>query len=529
MAILGVELLQLTEVAKYNIYKVREGQTSALRSHLVDDKKYILTDTFLSENFVVTVYISEKDSSDIWWLKQYHLHLTGHTQKKNEVYSGVVIAVENITTNTYVIPLGKTHFFIQSYIYYTFGLELAEKIADKDQAKMKGLKQFGVKTSKSLTSYNAGSSLVFSSGESAEYLKLKAEDQTTWGDSFLHFGTSVQINNSEFEPTSLGNLLRNVENAMARENLIDLPLMKEVKDDALAIALYKTLGEKILSLDQTISILDYEIYGTEFIFSQQTHIKLKYEEVYSEELTQLTVQDIFDFVTAYDIDVKTSLRKIKVQFLVEGNSKFTISLIQYIEFCNDDIYLYRGRWFYFNQSFIVCLHAALSTLPVMKFEYDFSEAEFITWRDANQEKIKYRERFIVEKLHAELGYSILDRELDTIISANGKKYALEIADLYDAASREMYVIKIGDLSDFTYAFDQAFAMLNNIVNKVYTDVAGMKYNVDSLSVLAIFQTDRALTSATDTKSLIFEIKLNELQKLAQEKLIVLKLVYTSIL
>lgn len=46
--------------------------------------------------------------------------------------------------------------------------------------------------------------------------------------------------------------------------------------------------------------------------------------------------------------------------------------------------------------------------------------------------------------------------------------------------------------------------------------------------MELFETDEDSPNAIDTQSIIFEIKLNELQKLAQDKGVTLNLTYTSV-
>lgn len=516
-------------MARYNVYKIKDGQVSELQNHLTKDRKYKLADSFSSHGYQVYTYFAGPDSTDMWWLEQYGQHFPEHTDKHNQIYSGAVVANNTSKKSGYIIPLGKTHFYIQNFIEINFGLELAERIADEKQTKMKSLKNFGGKTSKSLTSYISGSNLLFSSGESAEYLKLKAQNKETWGDSFVHFGSSVQFNSLEIEPDDLGILLSNIDSAIKGKKILHLPLMKEIKEPALLVQLYSNLAEKILSADNSIGILDYEIYGVDFIFSQQTHIKLKCEGIYSDQLPQLTLENIITFVNNNEIDLKDCLQKIKIQFLVDGESKYTVPLLQLIEYYGDDkSFLYKGKWFYFNESFIESLHNALAKVGVSEFGTAFSESEFKAWQKTNKSKVNYRERFVIEKIHEESKFEILDRDLD-YLGIGDKKYQLEIGDLYDSKSKSLYVVKIGSPSDFGYAFDQTFTLLSNVKGQKYISSDNKAYLIETVNVLIIFRTNRKLKDAIDTKSLIFEIKLNELQKIAFEKNIKLNLTFTTIL
>jgi len=393
-------------MARYNIYKIKDGQAKKLRSSLVKDRNYSPIYSFESGNYKVNTYFTGPDDTEIWWLEQYTEFFGEHKSKKNQIYSGALIAVNKINEKiAYVIPLGKTHFYIQDYIEYNFGLELAERIADDRQTKMKSLKNFGGKTSKALVSYVSGSDLLFSSGESAEYLKLKAKVSDLWGNSFLHFGTSVQFNSIDFEPDKLGVLLENIDKAIRCERNFTLPFMKLIKDKALLDNLQNNLSSKILKKSNEVGLLDYEIYGTNFVFSQETHIRLKYGKMYSEPISNLTIESIANFIKDNSIDLRENWQDFKAQMLIDGQSKFTIPLIKLIEYCSDDnVFLYRGEWFIFNESFIDNLHSVLSKIKVDKFSLAFFENEFTKWREKNKEKLRYRERFILEKINEEYKY-----------------------------------------------------------------------------------------------------------------------------
>jgi uncharacterized protein (TIGR04141 family) len=401
---------------------------------------------------------------------------------------------------------------------------MAEKIADKNEAKMKSLKRFGGKTSKSLVSFNTGSSLDFSSGDSAEYLKLKAYNKEEWGASFIHFGSSIQFAGLEQEVNELGGLLNKIDTAWNSAKKFEIPLMCPIKDSIEQIALYRSLGEKISANNQDIGFVDYEIYGTDFIFSQQTHVRLKYENISSEILTELNTSGIVSFAESNGIQLQTELPKIKVQIIIEGQSKYTTQLLNLVEFHSDEnVFLYRGKWFVFNSSFIEQLHRSLESIVPVQFSETFSEEEFIQWKEARVSGVKYRERFVIEKIHEALGYEVYDREME-YIPYGSKKYSIEVGDIYDRTQKRMFVVKIGDPNDFGYAFDQAMAVLHNMNGKKF-QTGDNQVEINIMTILLIFKTERILEFVTDTKSIIFELKLDELRKLAIEKGVSLEVQY----
>lgn len=215
-------------MAKYNIYKIKDGKVNELSEHLVSDRRYRIVSSNVLTGYNVRTYFAGPDDANMWWLDQYgDLFFDNNSSKHNQIYSGAIIASKD--ANGYILPFGKTHFYIQEFIEYNFGLEMAEKIADPNQAKMKSLKRFGGKTSKSLISYTTGSSLDFSSGDSAEYLKLRPQSADDWGTSFIHFGTSIQFGSLDVEPSDLGDLLQRIDSAYSSRRKFEIPLMRQPK------------------------------------------------------------------------------------------------------------------------------------------------------------------------------------------------------------------------------------------------------------------------------------------------------------
>ncbi len=518
-------------MARYNVYKVKQGQFQALHSHLKGERSYKLSSSLVSEDYHVSFVISGHEPGDVWWLEQYESQFFERSKDRNMFISGAVLAEKKDESVAYVIPLGKTHFYIQDFIDLSFGLELAQRIADKNDAKMTALKRVGVRSSKVLTSFSSGSPLTFASAESAEYLKLRAENKEKWGNAFIHFGSSVQVNSSEILPENIGELLSNITEALLSNPRFPLPLMKEVQPEEGAL-LNAILANKILDLDRSIGFIDYEIYGVEFVFSQQTHVRIRYKNIRSEPLAELTIEHVANFANANGINLHDSLLEIGLEIHVGDQRKYTPKLLKLIEYCDEQskAFLLHGKWFHFNESFMQVLRQALVTVPVTQFPLQFSKDEFLKWQALQIGKVKYRERFVVLKVGELLGYEVLDRELDYHHVADQKKvYPFEVGDLYDAEKKKIIVAKIGDPGDFGYAFDQAVATLSMVETHTYTSPKGERREVREIEILLLFKSPRKLGFATDTKSFMFELKLNDLRKLAQEKDVVLGVSYSNIL
>lgn len=516
-------------MAKYNIYRVKDGKATALREKLTS-VSYEQTAEVEQGDYKLTSYFTPlPKQTEIWWLTQYAAFFSDYKTKKNTVYSGAIVAENKKTKQAFLIALGKTHFYVQEFIDYTFGLKMAERIGKERGAKLKSSKHLAGQTSKSMISFTGDTTLSFSPGEATDYVKLKAADTDKWGKSYVHFGTSVQFGSIKWEPYEMNELLVNLEAGLKADAVFSLPRMLPVKDEDQITKLDNDLANAIKEENGQLCVVDFELYGVDFIFSQQTHVKLEYEGQLSEDIPELDIAAVKKFADDYSIDLTTSLRDVKAKLYVNESSKYTVDLIKLLDFVGDDnSFLYRGEWYIFSETFLNNLREQIQAVVLEPLGMEFSYMEHEAWKAAHiaaeekkgtkkKDRVTYPERYAIDKIIKNgTGLKDIDRSLD-YKRYNNKRLSVEVSDIYDAANKEINVVKIGDAKDFSYAFDQAALTLNLLKANQYEMEDGTLVSVKQLRLSLLSSKVNTPQAATDIESLSFQIKLGELMNLAKEK------------
>lgn len=514
-------------MSKYNIYKLKRNSSSALIDKLTS-VRYKKLDPAQMGNYELTPFFTPNPiPTPIWWLDQYAILFGDYSANENTVYSGSIIARNVNDGSEYIVALGKTHFYIQEFIDYKFGLECAERIGSQSETKSKSSKLFGGQTSKMITSYTGSSVLNFSPGEATDYIKLKPIDKTLWGKSYIHFGTSVQFGSINKD---LGTVLDDIKQAEASEPRFNLPRMIPVTDRALVSQLDNELAGAINKDDCNLGIVDFELYGVDFIFAQETTVRLYYEDIESTNYETLDINDIKDFASTNDINLGNCIRDIKAKLFVNNRGRHSTDLLRMIDFVGEDnAFLHQGKWYIFSDSFMETLEQLVSNVDVGHSKFEFSKSEHEQWKTElpEEEKVNYREKYVIDKIvKSDSRYTDNDRSFDYKPSS-GKLYSIEVSDIYDSKTNEVIVVKIGGAKDFGYAFDQAIRTLSLVSNNKYHYEDDTTIQVNSIQLMLVSDQLTMPSSANEINSLSFKIKLGELMRVASEKNVKLNLSFAK--
>jgi len=151
---------------KYNIYKIIKSE----ENNLIDKLKSVnLQKTCCKEinGFKFDFYYSQDpEQIDIWWTDLYKDFFEDIDKPKNKIYFGVLLISNDKLL--YAVSLGKAYFYLKNFCDMEFGLDLAERIVDKNHMKIKNSKYFNVSKSKTITTYQHGSTVDYDSGESMQ-------------------------------------------------------------------------------------------------------------------------------------------------------------------------------------------------------------------------------------------------------------------------------------------------------------------------------------------------------------------------
>ncbi len=484
--------------AKYNIYRIKKELEQELIAKVTSDSVGLdLVREKEVDNFRLSFYFSTKpDEVEIWWINVYS-DFFGETEKKskNKLYFGLLLISNQELC--YAISLGKTHFYLKDYCDTDFGLELAQRIADEKDFRIKNSKFYNSLKSKTITMYQKGSMLEYDSGESMHYLKAKTIDEQLWG-KVASFGNSAQFT-LPIAPVELPAIIRNIENELANPVRFEIPKADEIRDTQKIQELDKKLAQAIMaSVDSsTLNIDELIVSGVDFVFSDRNEHKLfvKGNSDIQGEVGEITIQKLVHFVKENEIDLSQNLNDIWIYLHNEfgrGHSQPVKTVLDYIEererFC-----LINGKWHKFNQSYLKFL---MTQVDSISYEYNHQWDVTVGTKEGNFNTARVSEDYIN-----------LDKKLTTLDG----KYSWEKMDLYKDGT--LYFVKIGVPQKLGYVIDQAVntvKILQQHDNILIID--NQERQVKKICLWIIVDRKTKIQKLSEFDSMIFHMKLIDWKK-----------------
>jgi uncharacterized protein (TIGR04141 family) len=502
----------------YNIYRMPKKNDVAL-NRKIKEVGLIEQKTINYESYELTFYFSENlQGNPIWWYSTYKDFFLPQTiEPKNMFFYGLLV-IENKKKKDfkYLVSLGKSHFYLQKIIEPDFGINVAIHIAKEDTLLMKKSRFFSGSKRQEIASYIKFEPNNYKPGESVDHLKLKAKDEALWGEQNIVFADSIQLD-LELEPEQLVSVIKDIESALEGQKIIDLPKMDKEKDEEKIRILDTLLVDKIMNRKSTVIINDFTVFGIEICF---TFLNYEYELYYWNEGTlektnfqrigtDLQIDTISNYLHTLPTDF--NIDNIRIRFYIGDKGKFTQNLkdildIQ-INLFGTPYALKNGDWYFFNQTFLAFLEKSLTEIPITIKE-DFLETDYLAWKSNKQtaiatndsdNKLLYPE-FYFNTLQAEKnGYELMDRELSAITSLKkaGRKYQIEIADLY--ANKTIFAVKIdsSDKAQLIYNIEQSTDAILLVTNGTITTDKEIE------TACLWFVLGKRITSVTDINSIQF--------------------------
>lgn len=499
-------------MGKYNIYRIVKPKEPSLIEKL---KSVGLSDVGRREleSFNLTFFVSkEPEDIDIWWVDLYKDYLENLNKKlKNKAYFGIfLLSNENLC---YAISMGKSHFYLKDYCDTDFGINLAERIADRNHWKLKNSKLFGGKRSKIITCYQENSEFEHDSGESIHYIKAKTIDKERWG-SIASFGNSVQLH-LEIKPDGLPKLVNQVEEELRKEPKITLPRATAISDDDKI----KVLDQKLVQAIQdktstTLQAAEATVSGVDFIFLDKNNYRFLMKGKKSQNIEgELNIQALQDYIQQNGIDLLMSLNDIRIKVFNENEKGYTKPIKYFIDYVDDERhFLLDGKWHIFNQNYINYLKDQVDNRITFdnKSNTNLSISGFEQWKNSLSEKEKkslgYREYYF-NSLRESDGYINLDRQLSTIQS----DYKIEKMDLWKEDT--LLFVKIGTPQKLSYVIDQSMATIKLLQNQnIPIKLNELSIRPRRVCLWLILERQSKISKISEIKSLIFLMKLAEWQR-----------------
>jgi len=503
---------------RYNIYKLIKEREDELIEKL---NSVGLSEVGRREvdSSTLTFYMSTMPrDTTIWWVDLYRDFLGDIEIPFNKSYFAMLLISSEQTL--YGVSLGKTHFYLGKFCDMDFGINLAERIVDPNNLRVKNSKLFGGKRNKSIITYQSGSELEYDSGEAMQFLKAKSIDKNLWGE-MVSFGQSVMFNLNELRPLRLTSLIARIEEKLGEDSVIHFPRAEIIKDETTLNKLDQRLVQALISsfenLDKVgneavLDVTETGLSGIDFIFLDKNEFTYMWNRTRQPVHGEITLQSLKEFVQGNEIKLSTEINKIKVKASDEHNQGHTEELKYFLDYVDNDNYcLLDGKWYKFNQQYIDFIKAEVDKIANEESAINFSKTSFQAYKNQlspeEQRKI-YPEKYFNLQM-GEQGYLNLDRD-----NIRVQGFKLERADLY--LNETLFFVKIGTPQKLAYVIDQATTTLSLLQNRVTPfEVEGQTISPKSLCIWIILKRVNRIQRLSELNSLNFLIRLVEWSKRAK--------------
>lgn len=493
-------------MAKFNLYKLQKEKENDLIQKF-NDSGLIKTYEKKHNGFTLYFYFSDTpDEINIWWMDFYSEYLKDKDVKNKVYFAAFIISNDNLL---YAISLGKSHFYLKPYCHSDFGVNLAERIIDSTQLKLKNSKLFGGKRNKAITSYIANSEIEYDSGESIYFIKASIINKEIWGKT-ASFGNSVLLN-IDISPDDITNLISRIEDTLLEAPQIIFPRATIIKDEEEIKRLDRKLIDAINSNETSIQTEESILSGVDFIFLDKSQFRfIMNGKRYSVE--DLTIDSLKTFLNENKIILdEENINKIKVKVTDDANKGYTESLKNFIDFVDDERHcLIYGKWHVFNQNYLKYLRDEIDTKITLEHsELEFNEDAYTIWlkqQKVSNNKLKYPEMYF-NTLCESNGYINLDRVCEQFEN----RYKHEMLDLYK--DETAFFVKIGTPQKVGYVVDQAITsikILQNLKNGLI--INGEPTPLKKICLWIMLERKSNIKQISQINSLILLIKLIEWKK-----------------
>lgn len=381
------------------------------------------------------------------WLTSFNLLFPG-ASGANRSFSGAIIASKE--QQCFIASFGKSHFYIRPFCDYDFGIELAKRIADGEDASQTSARRFQGKQRKNIKSYAKNTRLSIPPGESVDFIQASITNaaQATFGPT-AKFGTSALLS-PPINPNALGRLLDDVVSRLSTPELFQLPRTVVISDDVEVRRFDELL---IKEIQRPVGLSDFtentfDLFGVDFIFNSTGNFRLKCGNFKPKDVDRLTMREVKEYVQNRKIPANKIL-SIKISKLHDDEPEFTSPIKDLLDYIHDKerVVLSGGRWLQFNQDYLQYLNESVDNIPMEPVEDDLklltmTEPEF---------NIDMKSR----------GYTVADKDFELFKVRSNTP--IEAWDLKKGST--VYAVKFGTPQKLNYVCDQAMNLLELFHNR----------------------------------------------------------------
>lgn len=477
----------------YILYKIPGKNVSKIDKIIKDKHLETYEKNLNMEDFSATLYLSRNQQGNIvpWWTS-YNKFVPEDTKPIHNLYNCglLLIKPKNHSNYNYAITLGKSSLFIKAIIEKDFGINFALRMANENTVLLKkSTYHSGIKKG-DMSHYIEFQKGNYQPGESVDYLKLKAKNADEWGQHYIECSDSIKIN-YDINPEKIHYLLKKIEDAYTKDLLINIPKTDIVTDEQKKLELYSALTQAIERNDKNIFLTQFHEHegsitsgdvGNNFRIGAKKGMQKNLRNIVELEDT-IEIADVFSFINKNK--EKYDIKDIFIEYNIDDDKKEKTQILDIINFSiilEEKFYIFKNSiWEAFNETFMDHIRDSVNSIECeIREELDDRHLkQFLQNNPPQNKKLKYREYTFNRKMAEKYRYKVLDRENAEVrnINLKGKRYQLEIADLYDEKNEEVISVKIGDDNpNLIYNVKQSLGAVKLLLNGSITRKGNNKDN-----------------------------------------------------
>lgn len=483
---------------RLNIFALPSGEVERLKQKLLNSRMQVIKTVELGGWHGEFYFSTDPGESKIPWAEAFQSYFADIGVPTNRNYFAAFVLEKG--NRWYALSYGKAHFYIRPFCDYDFGIELAKRIANEGDVKQTASKRFQGKRKKDIKSYATNTRLDVESGESIDYLQaaIEPERRETFGRSGK-FGTSALVT-LDLTPDGIGTFLDKLEATLAEPARFSLPRTTIVTDEEEVDRYDALLLDELMAPVGTTDFTQnsYDLYGVDFVFSNDGTFKLKCPKYPDRELEDLTMPDLQEYIAEHKVQ-REDVLGIRVVHQPEGQAAYSKPIKQAVDFIADDdrVILTNGKWTRFNQDYLDFLHEYLATIRLEEVEEQFVEIA-----------VGEPEFNVSDQVKA-AGYVSADKDFS--IFRTRATTPIEAWDLSKGST--VYAVKFGTPQKLGYVCDQAMAVLELLRNKATVKKVP---HFKAYCLWFGYRAQQPVENITDSGSIIFKQKIEAWARKATE-------------
>lgn len=461
------------------IYKSHFSHIKEARAFLEEDGRYEKVDEIAREREYDThfeLYIESKDKNLPDWIKEikeiFDFKLEDYTPRQ---FNGIILA--ETQENLYLVPKGYAYHIVEKMSDLNFGMEIAERKIPRRRLNLKSSHFLLQNKMSEIAQYKgnlsdspiASESIVFISG------KTEGADEAIFGktmDCSYSIALGKKFNLDSKDPDNnledFFDIFNQIDQALISKKISRYPRINYIeRDSKIEQELDAQLLDLLLDNNQSEKIF-FDLNRINLVGSRINIVSMDDEVslyVKNRPSTEQNIEINDESISEYAIKYKDKINKlddIKCKIINKNepelyqNQSLKRVIFAEIEY-DDKVYLLsNGRWGYLTQSFFNYLDDKLEKLnDKVQFLNEFNapnnlknekgklnEDKYVDYLAGMEENIQLHKRFVV---------------VDGV--------DVEIADIFNKESKELYAIKIGtNTANSLYSFDQSVLAINMLIH-----------------------------------------------------------------